>query len=848
MLVPILQNTGLLFLSGIGAYAIFTLAKLKENEGRLHLWVGVIMGISAFLISSNSFTIEGIPVQLDAKAGVLVYAGYLGGPAGGLIAAGLSAVYHFVIGEQNVWIGTLMCGMLTLFGAGVARIYISPVWPHVPGRATFSLIVGAGTIQFAAALITAWNGSAVSTQSIAVSVFLLALTAVLSTIIMSVTISYANTIASGLRKDAETTLRLRLAASAANLGVFERTVNSEFITFDKGIANILGIEKHDGRMHLKRWLNFIFKEDLSIALTSSAKVWQGEPPREPTLFRIRRTDNQTRYVQAHWATEPNDGSQAQRVVGIYEDVTVSVEAQQKKIKAETRLNTAVRIAGIGLYTFGSDVGNCTFCSDLHAAHMGMTPDAFQEMVAEHSNSLKHIHKDDQPTVLDAIRRVKHGQSQTFEYRVIHPNGGIRFIRQIEEPVSDENGNVIEIIGTSLDLTDLREAEMRLRQSQRIEAIGTLTGGVAHDFNNLLAVILGNLELWLETGKEEQGKKKIETAYKAAKRGADLTTNLLSFSRQAPLQPARLNLNTLFESTLDWTARVLPATISIEETLFADLWDIEADAASAENAIINLILNARDAMSEGGRIKIETANIELFNDDIVSSGLDIAPGPYVVVTISDTGHGIAPEKIDQVFEPFYTDKPRGKGSGLGLSMVQGFVEQSGGTISLSSEVGTGTTFKLYFKAAVDAAPLPEDAPPKQRTSKPTQGTILVVEDEPEVLKVIAMFLESAGYTVLTAKTGSAALETFKSSRRVDLLLTDVVMPGRLQGGSLITAIRQINPDLPCIILSGYAADLTSGDNSLKSTDIRLVKPVSRTALLDAVATALELKSQTDGATL
>ncbi|MGJ8556865.1 MAG: ATP-binding protein, partial [Sulfitobacter geojensis] len=308
-----------------------------------------------------------------------------------------------------------------------------------------------------------------------------------------------------------------------------------------------------------------------------------------------------------------------------------------------------------------------------------------------------------------------------------------------------------------------------------------------------------------------------------------------------------NLNTLFESTLDWTARVLPATISIEETLFADLWDIEADAASAENAIINLILNARDAMSEGGRIKIETANIELFDDDIVSSGLDISPGPYVVVTISDTGHGIAPEKIDQVFEPFYTDKPRGKGSGLGLSMVQGFVEQSGGTISLTSEVGTGTTFKLYFKAAVDAVSLPEDPPPKEHASKPTQGTILVVEDEPEVLKVIAMFLESAGYTVLTAKTGSAALETFKSSRQVDLLLTDVVMPGRLQGGSLIKAIRQIEPDLPCIILSGYAADLTSGDNSLKSTDIRLVKPVSRTALLDAVATALELESQTDGAT-
>jgi signal transduction histidine kinase/CheY-like chemotaxis protein len=846
MFITVIQNLALLIFAGIGAYAIFSVADLKEDKHRRQVMIGLMMGVMVFLISSNAYIVEGILAPLDGKAGILVYAGYLGGPVGGVIAACFGAVARYGIGGPNVWIGMGMYGVFALFGASVSRICPSPVWPEVPKKAVLLLVFGAMLLQFLPGPITNWNEATDPAVSFASEGLALVAAGALSTIIMSFAIFYANVAASTLREGAATTLRLRLAASAANLGVFERSLNSDFVTFDEGIANIFGLEKNEGKMHLRQWLTFIFKEDLPVVLTSFTRVWQGNPPREPTLFRIVRADGEIRHVQAHWATEPTDGAAVKRVIGIYEDVTFSVETQLKSVKAETRLNTAVRIAGIGLYTFGAGTGDCTFCSEQHAAHMGMTPVEFQRMVAGPNPYLGHIHTDDQTIVLDAIKRVNQGLSQTFEYRVIHPKGDIRYIRQIEEPVCDENGKVIEHIGTSLDLTDLRQAEMRLRQSQRIEAIGTLTGGISHDFNNLLAIILGNLEIWLETGTEDQGKKQIETAFRAALRGADLTKNLLSFSRQAPLHPVRVNLNKLFESTLDWTVRVLPATITIEESLFGGLWDIEADAVSAENAFINLVLNARDAMPDGGTVKIETANIEFRSEDLVDSGLNITPGPYVGLTISDTGHGIAPDKAEQVFEPFYTDKPLGKGSGLGLSMVQGFVEQSGGAISLSSEVGTGTTFKLYFKAAVNAASAPEKAPHEQRTSVPSQGTILVVEDEPEVLKVLAMFLESAGYSVLTAKTGDEALGTFTSANRIDLLLTDVVMPGTLQGPALITAIRQIWPELPCIILSGYASDLSTGGNTIRSSDIHLVKPVSRSALLEAVATTLASQTLSDGA--
>ncbi|SNR25778.1 hybrid sensor histidine kinase/response regulator [Puniceibacterium sediminis] len=516
----------------------------------------------------------------------------------------------------------------------------------------------------------------------------------------------------------------------------------------------------------------------------------------------------------------------------------------KVAESEARLSTAVRIAGVGHYSFSVKTGNCDFCSDQHAAHFGLTPDEYCARAAGPNPELFYVHSDDHHIVLDAIGRINSGEALIFEYRAVRPNGEIRYIREFEEPIFDHNGDVVENVGTSIDLTELRQAEIRLRQSQRIEALGTLTGGVAHDFNNLLAIILGNLELSLENGQADDWRDLIGEAIKATKRGADLTKNLLSFSRRAHLEPRRLNLNQSIQKTMAWASRVLPETIDVENALMAGIWDVELDAASVENAIINILLNARDAMPAGGKVTIETANMRIGEEYFNQRDEDIAPGRYVMLAISDTGHGIPPEKIDAIFEPFYTDKPVGQGSGLGLSMVHGFIKQSGGAIRVHSEVGVGTTFKLYFKAAMQP-----ETPPQSEITEPLhpvgkRAEILVVEDEKDVIRILKRVLEGAGYAVTTATSGDEGLQKFKSSGRFDLLLSDVVMPGKLQGPALAKAIRSIDPDIPCIFLSGYASEATIHGNGLKPSDIRLMKPVSRLDLLRAVSKALiQVKEKT-----
>lgn len=509
----------------------------------------------------------------------------------------------------------------------------------------------------------------------------------------------------------------------------------------------------------------------------------------------------------------------------------------KVAESKARLDAAIRIADIGYFSFDIGSGECTYCSEQHASHLGLTPDEFRAGTAGPEIELFYIHADDRDRVLASLLKIYDGENQTVEYRAVLPNGEIRYIREFEEPVFDEYGKVVANVGTSIDLTELREAEAGARQSQRIEAIGTLTGGVAHDFNNILAIILGNLELSQETDSPEDLKDLIQTSIEATKRGADLTKNLLSFARRAHLQPTRLNLNQTIQGTMTWAIRVLPATINIENSFMARLWDVELDATSAENALINILLNARDAMPDGGKITIETANMMIGDEYISERNLDIEPGRYVVLEISDTGQGIPVDKLEKVFEPFFTDKSVGQGSGLGLSMVQGFIKQSRGAIRIYSKVGVGTTFKLYFKAATQLAKEPRSQN-YERLHVPLEHTsILLAEDEPEVLRFLNRMLSDAGYWVKTANSGDEALEVFRSSGRFDLLLTDIVMPGTLQGPALAKAIRSIDPNIRCIFLSGYTSEATLHGNDLSPSDIRLMKPVNRLDLLRAVSKAL-----------
>lgn len=378
----------------------------------------------------------------------------------------------------------------------------------------------------------------------------------------------------------------------------------------------------------------------------------------------------------------------------------------------------------------------------------------------------------------------------------------------------------------------------LQQSERQKSIGQLTGGVAHDFNNLLAVILGSLELLHSEVTDDEKLAHVDNAISATLQGAELTRNMLAYSRQAPLEPQVLDLNNLVRNSKNWFSRAIPANIEIETSFLANLWKVKADEGSTVGALLNLVVNARDALPEGGKITIETSNVRIEEDYIDERGESIEPGRYVLLAFSDTGVGIDAETQERIFEPFFTTKEPGAGTGLGLAMVIGFMKQSEGTVRVYSEPGTGTTFKLYFPAFSGTQEQTRVIHQKDVERPGTKGArILLVEDEPMLLENLCTVLTKGGYLVQTASTGDEAARIFEADQSFDLIVTDIVMPGKLQGTTLSHRVREIRGDIPFVFMSGYAREAAVHGNGLRPEDIRLMKPIRRSDLIKAIETAL-----------
>lgn len=428
------------------------------------------------------------------------------------------------------------------------------------------------------------------------------------------------------------------------------------------------------------------------------------------------------------------------------------------------------------------------------------------------------------------------EAETFKFDGIKQDGSVIHL-ECTLAKATWDGEVATITSFR-DITQQKQAEQRLHQAQRTEAIGQMTGGVAHDFNNLLAVILGNLELLRDDMSDEMHLKLVTNCMDATIRGAELTRNMLAFAKQAPLVPQILDLNSVVDEVRNWSVRTLPASIELDVSLAEGLWQAEVDKASLESALLNLILNAKDALPDCGRISIQTANICVKEDGGKAQHGELSSGQYVMLAVSDTGIGIPKEKLETIFEPFFTTKPVGAGSGLGLSMVQGFIEQSGGSIQVFSEPDVGTTFTLYFKATASAQSGQSEKFSAEGTKSPNKGAILVVEDQEDVLVVLVKILEKAGYSVTSAASGDIANKIFGDGKHFDLLVTDIVMPGQLQGVELSCKLRERKPDLPVVFISGYAPDNAASGNGILRDDIRLTKPVMRKDLVEAVAKALE----------
>jgi two-component system cell cycle sensor histidine kinase/response regulator CckA len=510
------------------------------------------------------------------------------------------------------------------------------------------------------------------------------------------------------------------------------------------------------------------------------------------------------------------------VVSIGLDITDRRRSELALEQSERRFRHLVESSDVVPYTWDIDSRRFLYVGPQIERMLGVRP----EVLKYQEQWLSMILPEDREVARQHASSFNEGpRDEYFEYRVLHSDGRVMWVRDIIKIETREDGSRVGF-GFIFDITESKSREQQLAQAQKMDAVGKLTGGVAHDFNNLLTVILGSLELLeLSVGDDAQGLARIRLASEAARRGADLTQRLLAFARQQMLAPRVVNLNECVASMGELLRRTLGESITIRMQLAADLWLVRVDPTWFESAVLNLAVNGRDAMPDGGTLTIETTN-QQFDETVSWQGTDIAPGRYVALLVSDTGTGMTPEILARAFDPFFTTKEVGKGTGLGLSMVYGFVKQSGGHVRIYSEVGLGTTVKIHLPAGGSAgegerldADNPERAPSGQET-------ILVVEDDDSVRGTIVAMLQSLGYRVLTAADGASGLKAIERHAEIAVLLTDVIMPGKLNGPALAREATKRLPGVRVLYMSGYAEN-AFGPGGVQGTGSDLLaKPFSK----------------------
>jgi PAS domain S-box-containing protein len=428
-----------------------------------------------------------------------------------------------------------------------------------------------------------------------------------------------------------------------------------------------------------------------------------------------------------------------------------------------------------------------------------------------------------------------GQPRIFTDRKLTTPAGVRTVETRMVPIANGGGQTALVLAIVRDVSEAKGREEQLRQLQRMDAIGRLTGGVAHDFNNLLAIIHGNSELArarLEDGTEMA--EMIDDVIGAAGRGAELVKRLLAFARMQHLEPDSVDLNARLPDVIALLQRALGENVHVQVKMADGLWPALVDPTQADDALLNLAINARDAMPNGGTLSIETQNVHL-DEDYAAHHVEVTAGDYVMLAVSDTGTGMPPEVIARAFDPFFTTKEEGQGTGLGLSQVFGWIKQSGGHIKIYSEVGHGTTIKLYLPRAGTEGVRP--LPSGEAHAPGGDETILVVEDNPNVRKTVIRQLHDLGYGTVEAASGPDALKLVETGIRFDLLLTDVIMPGGMTGYDLADRLRAERPELRILFTSGYTELARSGDHPAHHHPL-LSKPYRKQDLGRAVRSALE----------
>ncbi|MCU0983511.1 MAG: PAS domain-containing protein [Acetobacteraceae bacterium] len=628
------------------------------------------------------------------------------------------------------------------------------------------------------------------------------------------------------------------------VGTWDWDIGGATVRHNTTWCDVLGLGSDHLTHDFGRFEQLIHPDDRAAVMQRVHEALSSAKPYLST-HRMRRGDGGVVWVEDRGQiVARGPGGEPLRMIGTMRDVTSAMETEQALRASEARFaDVAANIPGaIFRYILNPDGHDeieymSSGCVDLWEI-------SAEEINADPTRLWMIVHPEDVGAMRQSVLASARDLTQwSHKWRITTPSGKEKWLHGQGLPSRQPNGAIVwnSLI---LDITDqvTTEAELRrsrelLHQAQKLDALGRLTGGVAHDFNNLLAIVLGNLELLREGVQSAEQPRLIDEAIRATLRGRALTHKMLGFARQAPLELVPLSLNEVITHMDELFRRTLPENIALATVLMGGLWTVTADRNLFENALLNLVINARDAMPSGGKLTVETANLRITDDYIAERHEDLEPGRYVMVAVSDTGTGISPDVLSRVFEPFFTTKEANRGSGLGLSMVHGFVKQLGGTIRVYSEVGVGTTVKLMLKATmIEAGRAREEAGRPEAVSLPP-ARILLVEDDAGVREVLRRRLMREGFHVHEAADAEEAIRVFEKDAPFDLLLTDVVMPGRLMGPVLAKRLRERQPGLKVVFLSGYPNEASIHGNGLRPDDIQLMKPVGSADLLRALAKAL-----------
>jgi PAS domain S-box-containing protein len=547
-------------------------------------------------------------------------------------------------------------------------------------------------------------------------------------------------------------------------------------------------------------INLVHRDDRDAYLQMHRAAVSGSPGRRE--FRIVGLSGEERWVDSHavpFDTSDDKGNTRPGVLSVTSDITERVRAQRAHHDAEERMRFALEASRLGVWDTNLITGVCYWsetCELLHGVERGAFGKTFPAFI-------DRIHPEDREVVLQAIdQAVREHREIEIEYRTLWPDGSEHRISSTAHFSYDTAGVPLRGAGVSIDVTEKRSLEAQLRQSQKMEAIGLLAGGIAHDFNNLLTAIGGYTEMVLRTFDDDDARREdLQEVAKASQRAAALTRQLLAVSRRQILQPTVLDMNVMVADVQKLLRRTIPENIDLQLELRSVLDPVQADQGQLEQVVLNLAINASDAMPQGGRLRVTTDTVDI-DEAWAHRHLPMPAGRYVRLTVSDTGMGMSQETQAHIFEPFFTTKERGKGTGLGLATVYGIVKQSNGFIWVDSQIGCGTTFEVYLPVVHDAVELPVQVAQSVDIGGGSQ-TILLAEDDGAVRRLAHDVLANQGYTVLDARDGDEALAIARRyPHTIHLLIADVVMPG-LSGRDLATRLTLERPDVRVLYTSGYS---------------------------------------------